>query len=292
MGLYEGLEHIVRENEPLAGFTRLRIGGVAEYFGEPTNLDELIELIRRASAEGLPIRLIGGGSNLLISDEGVPGLVLHLSAPSFSQIRVEGNQLIVGGGAPLSHFISTAVREGLSGPEQLVGIPGTIGGALHENTGTSNADISSWIRSVTVVTRAGEILERKLDEMNFAYRQSSLNELVILEAQFQFDAEDAGGLTRRMQKQWIVRRARQPMSQENAAYVFKDHGGEAAGKLIDLAGMKGTRIGQVQISERNSNFIVAESGAKSEDVMRLIELISSRVKDRLSITLAQGLRVW
>lgn len=292
MGLFDGLEHIVRENEPLAGFTRLRIGGVAEYFGEPTNLDELLELIRRAAAEGLPIRLIGGGSNLLVSDEGVPGLVLHLSAPAFSQIRVEDQQLVVGGGAALSHFISTAVREGFSGPEQLVGIPGSVGGALHENTGTSNADISSWVQTVSVVTRTGEKLVRKPDEMNFAYRQSSLNELVILEASFQFERESPADLTRRMQKLWIMRRARQPMSQENAAYVFKDHGGEAAGKLIDLAGLKGTRIGQVQISDRDSNFIVAESGAKSDDVLRLIELIASRVHDRLAIKLEQGLRVW
>ena len=113
------------------------------------------------------------------------------------------------------------------------------------------------MHSVTVVNRAGEILTRSRDEMVFSYRQSSLTELVILRARFQFEREDAALLTRRLQTTWIARRAQQPMSQENCAYVFKDHGGEAAGKLIDLAGLKGTRIGAVEISDRDSNFLVA-----------------------------------
>ncbi len=127
MGLIDGLEHFIKENEPLAPFTRLRLGGVAEYLAEPTNVDELIESIRRCSDDGSQIHLIGGGSNLLVCDEGVPGMVLNLSSPEFSQVRVDGNQLTVGGGASLAHFVSAAVREGFSGPEQLVGIPGTVG---------------------------------------------------------------------------------------------------------------------------------------------------------------------
>jgi UDP-N-acetylmuramate dehydrogenase len=292
MGLIDGLEHIVLENEPLAHFTRLRLGGVAEYFAQPTSVDELLEIIRRCAQEDIAIRLIGGGSNILVSDEGVPGIVVHLSAPSFSQIDVVDSSLVVGCGAPLSHFVSTAVREGFSGPEQLVGIPGTVGGALHENTGTSNADIGSWLESVSVVTRAGELLVRSRDELNFAYRQSNLNELVILQAKFKFETDDPARLTRSLQKLWIARRANQPLSQENAAYVFKDHGGEAAGKLIDMAGLKGTRVGQVEISSRDSNFIVANPGATSDDVKRLIDLVRSRVKDRLAIDLEQSLRIW
>jgi UDP-N-acetylmuramate dehydrogenase len=292
MSLTNGLEHIVIENEPLAQFTRLRLGGVAEYFAQPTSAEELQDIIHRCNNEHLPIRLLGGGSNVLISDEGVPGMVVHLAAPAFSQIKVLPGGLSAGGGAMLSHFVSTAVREGFSGPDQLVGIPGTVGGALHENTGTATADIGTWAEAVVVMTQSGEILERSRDELNFSYRQSSLNELVIWEARFKFDSEDPVRLTKRLQKLWIARRAHQPMSQENSAYVFKDHGGESAGKLIDLAGLKATRVGQVEISSRNSNFIVANPGATSGDVKRLIDLIRSRVKDRLGIDLELGLRIW
>ena len=292
MGLIDGLEHVIVENEPLAHFTRLRLGGVAEYFAQPTSLEELTEIIRRCAQDGMPIRLIGGGSNVLVSDEGVAGMVVHLSAPRFSQIEVVEDGLIVGGGAHLSHFVSTAVREGFAGPEQLVGIPGSMGGALHENTGTANADIGTWVEGVTVLTRSGEMLDRTREELHFAYRQSNLNELAILEVRLKFETDDPARLTKRLQKLWIARRAQQPLSQENAAYVFKDHGGEAAGKLIDLAGLKATRVGQVEISSRDSNFIVANSGASSDDVQRLIDLIRSRVKDRLAVDLELSLRIW
>ncbi len=292
MGLIDGLEHIVLENEPLAHFTRLRLGGVAEYFAQPTSLEELSEIISRSAQEGISIRLIGGGSNVLVSDEGVPGMVVHLSAPRFSQIQVAESGLVVGGGANLSHFVSTAVREGFAGPEQLVGIPGSVGGALHENTGTANADIGMWVDGVTVLTLAGEQLDRSREELHFAYRQSNLNELAILEARFKFETDDPARLTKRLQKLWIARRAQQPLSQENAAYVFKDHGGEAASKLIDLAGLKSTRVGQVEISARDSNFIVANPGTSSDDVKRLIDLIRSRVKDRLAVDLELSLRIW
>lgn len=292
MGLIDGLEHIIVENEPLAHFTRLRLGGVAEYFAEPTSHDELREIIRRCALENVPIRLIGGGSNVLISDEGVPGMVVHLSAPAFSQIQVVDDGLVAGGGAHLSHFVSTAVREGFAGPEQLVGIPGSVGGALHENTGTANADIGSWVESATAISLEGEMMTRPREDLNFAYRQSNLNELVILSGHFRFETDDPARLTRRLQKLWIARRAQQPMAQENAAYVFKDHGGEAAGKLIELAGLKSTRVGQVEISSRDSNFIVANNGATSDDVKRLVDLIRSRVQDRLAVELELSLRIW
>ena len=292
MGLMDGFEHIVRENEPLAPFTRLRLGGVAEYYAEPTNKDELLAIIKRAADEDISVRLIGGGSNLLVRDEGVPGLVINLSAPCFCDIRVSENEIIVGGGANLSHFVATAVREGFSGPEQLAGIPGTVGGALHENTGTLNADIGNWAASVSVFTRGGDALERTQDQLNFSYRKSSLTELVILEARFKFESDDSEKLTKSMQKFWIARRANQPMTQENAAYVFKDHGGESAGRLIDQAGLKGMRIGQVQVSDRNPNFFIAESGATSDDVLRLIDLVRSQVKERLSVVMETGLNIW
>ena len=203
MSLLSGYEHIVRENEPLAPFTRLKIGGVAEYFAEPTNNEELTGLVKQFSEANLPIRLIGSGTNLLINDTGVKGLVIHLAAPDFCTIAVNENRITVGGGTRLSHFVATAVREGLSGPEQLVGLPGTIGGALHNNTDAHGVDIGTWVESAEVLTRAGERITREKESLSFSYRQSSLSELVILKAEFVLEKEPPENLTKAMQKLWI-----------------------------------------------------------------------------------------
>ncbi len=292
MSLIEGLETVVRENEPLAPYTRLRLGGVAEFFAEPTTVEQLGQLVKRFHEAGRPIRLLGGGSNLLVRDEGAEGLVIHLGAPVFCQIQIDGSQMQAGGGTKLSHFVSVAVGHGFAGPENLVGIPGTIGGALHGNAGNHQADIGSWVKSATVMTRKGEILSRSDADMTFAYRSSSLTELVIIDATFEFESESPEQLTRRMQKLWIVKRANQPGIDENAAYIFKDQGGELAGRLIEQAGLRGTKIGAVEISSRDANSFVAGPGATSNDVIRLMELVQARVADRLGITLQPSLVIW
>ena len=290
--LLSGFEHVVRENEPLAPFTRLNVGGVAEYFAEPTSLDELVGLVKRFSSSQLPVRLIGGGSNILVRNQGVPGLVLHLSAPAFCQIEIKGNRMHCGGGVGLSHFVSTAVREGFSGPEQLVGIPGTIGGALHANTSAHGVDIGSWVRSAKVLNRKGEIGTRTADSITFSYGSSSLTELVILEAELEFEKEDINLLTRQMQKLWIVRRSTRPLSERNAAYMFHDHGGETASSLIDRAGLKGTQIGRVEISDREPNVFITHPGATADEVIRLMELVQSQVMERLEIKLESAVIIW
>ncbi len=292
MSVYAGFEHIVRENEPLASFTRLNLGGVAEFFAEPTTVDELVGLVKAFSVAGLPVRLIGGGSNVLIRNEGVSGLVLHLGAPVFTAIDVDGNRIAAGGGAKLSHFVSTAVREGLSGPEQLVGIPGTVGGALHSNTGAHGVDIGTWVQSAQVLTRSGELNVRDNDSLTFSYKQSSLDELVIVSAVFEFENEPTEELTKQMQKLWIVRRAAQPITERHAAHIFKDHGGEKANELIDSAGLKGTRVGEVEVSDTDPNVFVAGTGATTDDVLRLMELVRSQVSERLSVELEPAIQIW
>ncbi len=292
MELIKGFEHIVRENEPLAALTRLRLGGVAEYYAEPTNIDELVGLIKRFNEHDLPIRMIGNGSSVVIRDEGVSGLVIHLAAPEFCKIEVNGNKISAGGGVQLAHFVSTAVREGLAGPENFAGLPGTVGGALHSNADANGVAIGTWAQSAMVVTRTGEVLARSRDEMNFAYRQSSLSELAIVSAEFEFESEPSEELTKRLQKLWIVQRASQPAYAENAAYIFKDHGGESASKLIEQAGLKGTRVGDVEISDRDANYFVAGPNATCDEVVRLVELVRSQVNERLEIDLQPGITIW
>lgn len=292
MGFVNGFDEIIRSDEPLAPYTWFRLGGRAEYFAVPRNLDELSQLVRRARDEQLAVRLLGGGSNLLIRSETVPGVVIHLNEPAFAEIRVTGNTVFAGAGAKLGHVISTSVREGLAGLETLVGIPGTVGGALHGNAGGRSGDIGQWTCRATLMTRDGELLERRDDELVFAYRQSNLDELVILGGEFKLEPDDPALLTKRMQKQWIVKKANQPLSHQSAGCIFKNPRGMSAGMLIDQAGMKGMRVGGAEVSDRHANFIVVEPGAVSQDVLRLIELIKTRVSERMGVELETEIEIW
>ncbi len=290
--LFSGFEPIVREAEPLAPLTWFRLGGPAEFFAEPRSVEELAAIVRRCHETGVGVRVLGGGSNLLVRDDGVGGLVLRLSADVFNEISVEQGALTAAGGAKLGHVISTAVSAGLAGLETLVGIPGTIGGALHGNAGSRGGDIGQWTSQATVMTRTGEIIERERDELVFSYRHSSLDELVILKCQFQLDEDDPEQLTKRMQKQWIVKRAGQPLGAQSAGCIFKNPRGISAGLLIDQAELKGTRVGGAEVSDRHANFIVADPDAKSADVLRLIELVRSRVAERMGVELELELEIW
>jgi UDP-N-acetylmuramate dehydrogenase len=292
MPLSTGFERFVRQAEPLALHTWFRLGGPAEYFAEPETIDELVELVRRCRAEETPVRLLGGGSNILVREEGVRGVVIKLGGKDFNQISVEGQRIRAGAAAKLVHVVSTAVGKGLAGMETLVGIPGTIGGALHGNAGGRGGDIGQWTARASVLTRSGEIIQREREDMVFAYRESSLDELVILNAEFQLDKDDPEELTKRMQKQWIMKRASQPLGHQSAGCIFKNPPGMKAGMLIDQAGLKGTRIGGAEVSDRHANFIVADEGASSKDVLELIEVVRMAVQERLGVELETEIEIW
>lgn len=292
MAFHSGFEHIVRERELLAPYTWLRLGGAAQYFAEPTNVDELTELVRRCRQEDMPVRLLGAGSNLLVRDEGVAGLVIHLSVAEFGEVSAADGIVTAGGGAKLSHVISTAVREGLSGLEQLIGIPGTIGGALHGNASSRGSDIGQCTRGASVLTHSGEIVSRSRDELVFAYRESSLDELVILTADFQLEPEDPEELTKRMQKLWIVNKAAQPLRSQTTAMVFKDPGGISAASLIEQSGLKGASVGAAGLSDRSANFIVTGPDATSGDVLKLIDHLRDGVLERTGVELETAIDIW
>jgi UDP-N-acetylmuramate dehydrogenase len=292
MTTFAGFEHIVREQEPLAAHTWLRLGGRARYFAEPTSIEEFASLVRRCQEAGQSVRVLGGGSNVLVRDEGVAGLVVSLAPAVFGRITTSGRRITAGGGARLGHVISAAVREGLAGLEQLVGIPGTVGGALHTNAGTHGGDIGQWTTSATVLNRRGEIVTRAKNELRFGYRQSSLDELAILEATFELEQGDAQRLTKQLQQAWILKRAAEPLSEQNTAMMFKSPGGVSAADLIEQAGVQQLRVGQCEISERNPNFLVASSKAKSADALDLIEQVRQAVLDRTGVELELAIEVW
>jgi len=292
VGFLTGFERFVRAGEPLAMHTWFQLGGPAEYFAEPTSQEELLAVIRRASEEGLPVRMLGRGSNLLVRDEGVPGVVIVLSAPAFRGVQVDRSTITAGAGARLGRIVTTAVHAGLAGLEELVAIPGTLGGALHGNAGVHGADVGQWTAQATVVTDNGQIVVRDREDLVFDYRASNLDEVVILGARLELEEDDPHELARRMQKQWIIRKARQPMGHQSAGCIFKNPPGANAGELIDSAGLKGTRIGGAVVDPLHANFIIAEANCTSNDVLRLIELVRDQIAQRFEIELEQEIEVW
>ncbi|HSG72124.1 MAG TPA: UDP-N-acetylmuramate dehydrogenase [Planctomycetaceae bacterium] len=288
----DDFSEILKADEPLAKYTWMKVGGPAQFLAEPRSTEELQALVTRCHEQQIPMHLLGGGSNLLVRDDGVSGVVLKLDATCFAEVAVEGTLVRAGGGALLSKLVSESVRHSLEGLEVLAGIPGTVGGALHGNAGGRGGDIGQFVKSATVLTAKGEIFVRKEDELSFAYRKSSIDELVILEAEFQLREGDEADITQRMRKLWIMKRSTQPLSFQSAGCIFKNPRGLSAGALIEQSGMKGTRVGGAEISDRHANFIVTDEKATAHDVLRLIDLIKARVADQFGVDLELEINIW
>ena len=283
---------ILQRDEPLAPCTWLHLGGPAQYLLTPRSIDELTKLVRTCHEAQIPIHILGGGSNVLVKDEGVSGAVIRLTDPVFAHVTIDGNRVRAGGGALLSHVISETVRVGLAGFENLTGIPGTIGGALCGNSGGRLGEISQLVTSVTGLTLLGELVVRGKDELSFDYRQSNLGELLILDAEFELASGDPEAISQILKKNWIAKKSVQPLSSQSAGCVFKNPRGQRAGQLIEQAGLKGTRVGGAEISDRHANFIVTHPGAKSSDVLRLIDLIRSKISEQFGVHLESEIKIW
>lgn len=293
MGFPAGFEHIVRENEPLAPYTWLQLGGTCRYFAEPTSEEELKGLVVACHRESIPIRVLGGGSNILIRDEGFGGLVIALTASTFGRIDIDNNVLTAGGGAKLAHVVSAAVGEGLAGIEHLVGIPGTLGGALHGNASTLDGDIGQRVQKAILLSRSGDIVVYHGSKLQFSHHQSSLDELVILQAELKLEkVADPVALTKRMQKLWIVKRSMQPTLGTSTIIPFIDPIGHNAATLIEEAGLAGHREGFVQINSTHPNFVTVSSGATAAQVIALVEKIRRTVAAKTGVELQLHLKIW
>ena len=292
MAELEEFADIVKPNEPLAPYTFLKLGGPADLLVQPRSREELAAVVRRCFERHLPLRVLGSGCNLLVRDEGVTGAVLRLSAAAFTQVAVTGRRVRAGTGAPLSALISHAARHALAGIESLIGIPGTVGGALRGNAGDRSGEIGQYVRQVELLDRRGQVQVREGDEIRFAYRWSNLDEPVLLAAEFELEADQPDAILKRMRKAWIQRKAYQPLSFQAAGRIFKDPRALSAAALVEQTGLAKTRVGGAEVSERNANFIVAHPGACARDVLRLIDLVRSRVKERFNVELELELAVW
>lgn len=292
MSSLDDFTDITRHNEPLGPLTWLKVGGPVQYFIQPRHPEELIEVVRCCHENEVAVRVLGGGSNVLVRDEGISGVVLRIGGDEFSKVEVDGTRVRAGAGALLSQLISRSVKAGLAGLETLAGIPGTVGGALRGNAGGHGGDIGQFVHSVRVLTSAGETFERTEDELSFGYRFSSIDELVILDGLFELQEDDPDEITRRMRKIWIMKKATQPLSFQSAGCIFKNPRGLSAGALIEQAGLKGTRIGGAEISDRHANFVVTHEGATSDDVLRLIDLARSKVSEQFGVDLEPEIEIW
>ena len=292
MSLLDQFSEITQADQPLAPLTWMKVGGLAQYLVEPRTPDELQQVVEYCHAEGIPAHVLGGGSNVLIRDEGVSGAVIRLTSDEFAKISVDGTVVTTGSGALLSNVISESVKAGLAGLDTLVGIPGTVGGALKGNAGGRSGDIGQFVSSVTVLTAKGERFVRTEDELSFAYRKSSINELVVLEAAFQLKEGSADEITQQMRKLWIMKKASQPLASQSAGCIFKNPRGLSAGALIDQSGLKGTRVGNAEISDRHANFIVTHDGATADEVLRLIDVVRSKVAEQFGVDLELEIQIW
>ena len=283
----------VRRDVPLAMYTWFQLGGPAEYFAEPETEAELLALLKQSRKENVPVHVLGVGSNVLAPDEGLPGVVVSLSAPAFGGIELNGNRVVAGGGVRLGRVITRAVTEGLAGIENLIGIPGSVGGAVCSNAASGGDDLGQRVEKVKVATLDGNVIEIPKSEITFGYRSSSLDDVVILSATLKLEPGDPVELSKRMQQLWIVRKSQQPMSGQCSGYVFKNpRTGGSAEELIELAGLKGTRIGGAALNERNPCFVVVEPECTAGDVKRLIQLVQDQVRDRTEIELEPAVDIW
>lgn len=279
-------------NEPLRKHTTFKIGGPAKYFIVPFDLPELICALDFASLNKIPFLVIGAGSNLLVSDKGIDGVVVKLSSDSFKKILFKDTVLEVGSGCLLSTLINEAVQNGLSFLEFLTGIPGTVGGALVMNAGIPGKSISDLIEDVTVMDYNGKVKVLRRADIEFGYRQSSLSDCIVLSANLKCVRRDAIEIKSRIKAYLDARKNSQELNLPSAGCVFKNSSIGPAGRLIDSCGLKGKMIGSARVSEKHANFIVNTGYAKAEDVFTLMKLIIKDVENKFNVTLEPEIKIW
>jgi UDP-N-acetylmuramate dehydrogenase len=292
MGFRDQFAAITETGQPLAPFTHLRIGGPAEYLVTPRTRDELARVVAACAAEKIPLRVLGVGTNLLVRDEGVTGVVVRLTAPEFITVTVTGKAVKAGGGATLFSLIAAAATAGLAGFETLVGITATVGGALRFNAGDRSGEIADHLVRVEVIDANGRIAVRQRGDIRFGEHDSDLDDPVVLGVEFALEADDPDAIVKRMRRAWINRKAEQPLSHQAAVRVFRNPHGQTAAHLVERAGLVGARVGAAQVSDRNANYIVAQPGTTAADVVALAEKMRAGVRNTLGVSLEQELKVW
>jgi UDP-N-acetylmuramate dehydrogenase len=289
-------------DEPLSRFTTMRVGGPADLFAEVRNLFELRGIARFARSRGIPLFLIGRGSDLVISDAGIAGMVVLVRAQGE---RIDGERLIADAGLPMAKAATITRDAGLSGLEFGLAIPGTVGGAVWANAGAHDADVRGCLVAATIIATDGTESSLGPDELGLAYRDSRLKHVpadgppeVVTTATFGLTPADPALIGERLDEIRRWRQANQPIGMRSAGSVFRNPDGDSAGRLIDELGLKGRQVGGAQVSERHANFIVNTGSATATDVRALGEQVRERVRSergvdlRFEITFVGDWRGW
>ncbi len=282
--LRRALGPCVRFDVGLARYTSFRIGGPADVFVEPNTPTELQALIRIVMEYGVPCFLLGGGTNVLVSDKGVRGVVIRLG-PGFDYAEWEGQpeqkntaQVRVGAGRSLGRFVREAARKGYGGLEFAEGIPGRVGGGLLMNAGAFGGELSVVVETITGITRTGQSVRLSSASIGFAYRTTALPpQFIVSEVVFRLSQKPSASITAAMQQAREKRQRNQPYGYPNAGSIFKNPPGRYAGRIIEAVGCKGSRQGQAQVSEQHANFIVNTGGATANQVWHLVEQVQRQV---------------
>lgn len=280
----------------LRRFTSFQIGGPADLFVEPASPEELAAVLKAAFEAGVPVTCLGGGTNVLIADAGIRGLVVHLGK-AFAYIRELGHddagvRLEVGAATRFIRLAKDTVARGLGGLEFAAGIPGSVGGAARMNAGAFGGEISQVLTSMTLVTARGEIVEKQREELDFSYRKLAFDHTaVITSLRFRLLRSSVGRLQQAVARVQEKRRRNQPAGYPNAGSIFKNPPGEYAGRLIEKAGLKGTTKGGAQVSLEHANFLINLGPATATDVRDLMSLVQEEVWTKCGVWLEPEVRL-
>lgn len=279
-------EENVRCNEMMSAHTTFRIGGPADYFVMPKNESMLLKLMDFCKKEGIPWYVVGNGSNLLVADKGIRGIVISLEK-GWNDIRIEGTMLYVGGGTMLSRAAKAAADRSLTGMEFAAGIPGTVGGAVVMNAGAYGQEIKDVLCKVKVLTKEGDICWILAQDLELGYRTSCVKEkeYLVLEAVFCLNMGEKDSVYEKMAQLAASRREKQPLEYPSAGSTFKRPVGFFAGKLIDDAGLRGFSVGGAAVSDKHCGFVINKDHATAQDVLELCVQIQKQVQEQFGVLL-------
>lgn len=271
-------------NEPMKNHTTFRIGGPADIFIVPENIEDIKNVCEIAREQEIPIFILGNGSNLLVADQGMEGIVLQIYK-NFSGVSVNGSEITIKAGTLLSVAAKTALTEGLTGFEFAGGIPGTFGGAVVMNAGAYGGEIVQVLKEAVVLTKDGEVKTIPAKELELGYRTSNIlkNEYVVLSGTISLEKGDPGEIQEKMEKYALARRTKQPLEYPSAGSTFKRPEGHFAGKLIQDAGLRGYQVGGARVSDKHCGFVINQKNATAADVMQLIKDVQKRVKEQFDV---------
>ena len=277
------------KDAPLCRLSWFRTGGVADYLFEPESEADLITVLRHLPSD-IPVTVLGVGSNLLVRDGGVRGLVIHLGR-KFSDIQVSSSVVKAGAGAMDAHVAKAAAKEAVTGLEFLIGVPGTIGGALRMNAGAYGREIADVLLHARAVDRVGHLHELDAADFEYSYRKSGLPEsFIFLDASFKVQQGDRTACEERMKEIMAERSESQPIGSRTGGSTFKNPNGHSAWKLIEAAGCRGMRIGGAQVSEKHCNFMINHGDATADDIETLGETVRDKVLAETGVALEWEIR--